>query len=355
MLGFSLVSCALTQSFARYGSSGDSQSSSCGSLGWSQVVAIKVSGCGISESIPTVVGSTSPHWANGKMQIGEPGECYEYRGAGVVRLDKPVTDPTKLPATFDFSSPVPFVFSTEEGDLACLYGRADVDAKDPGLVTLYPVPGAGPTMVYAKFYAEFNPVLAECTGRFAKLVGGSFFLTAVSDPFDITNPVHVPYKWYGSGTLEFNNQKCDSDDDSVPYEGSGTGVYYESTGDYTGSGTGTPLGYHTFVGNVITIPTADPLVFKFHSTTPQETTSAQGKIFFSSSGTIVLTPVDQTHFVAKWTGDFVVLGGTGVYANARPAEHPLKVVAINDKFSFQDPFWSFSWTLTGRIVLKPSS
>ena len=87
----------------------------------------------------------------------------------------------------------------------------------------------------------------------------------------------------------------------------------------------------------------------------QETVAAHGDtLFFSGSGQVEFIPLDDTFttFVAIWEGDFVVVGGTGRFAGAKPAAEPLRVVAINDPFTLLDPAWSFSWELTGRIVLR---
>jgi hypothetical protein len=142
---------------------------------------------------------------------------------------------------------------------------------------------------------------------------------------------------------------------SVAYDTHGTGVYSPITGIYSGAGVGTHLGAHTFLGNVATSPTATPGVFNFHSTVPQETIAANGdKLYFNTSGQVQLIPLDATFttFSAIWTGDFVVVGGTGRFANAGPASQPLQVVAINDPFTFSEPEWTFTWKLSGRIVLR---
>jgi hypothetical protein len=141
---------------------------------------------------------------------------------------------------------------------------------------------------------------------------------------------------------------------TVPYKTSGTGVYSPSTGDYSGSGVGTFLGKHTFFGNVAITPTGNPLVFDFQGTVPQETIAANGDmIFFSLSGQVELIPLNSTFttFSAIWTGEFVVDGGTGRFANSRPAAQPLAVIAINDPFTFADPVWTFSWELDGSTEL----
>jgi hypothetical protein len=142
---------------------------------------------------------------------------------------------------------------------------------------------------------------------------------------------------------------------TVAYKTSGTGVYSPLTGDYSGAGVGTRLGAHAFFGNIATSPTANPLVFDFYSTVDQETIAANGdKVFFSFSGQVTLIPLDATFttFSAVWTGEFVVQGGTGRFANAKPAAEPLKVIATNDPFTFADPEWSFSWQLSGEIKLR---
>src|SRR5262249_53360539 len=140
------------------------------------------------------------------------------------------------------------------------------------------------------------------------------------------------------------------------YRTHGTGSYSPGTFGYGGVGVGPHLGRHTFAGVVATSPTANnPLVFDFSLMVPQETVAANGdKLFFSGSGQVEFIPLDDTFttFVAIWEGDFVVVGGTGRFAGAQPADEPLRVVAINDPFSLLDPVWSFSWELTGRIVLR---
>ncbi|HZW34348.1 MAG TPA: hypothetical protein VFF52_26735 [Isosphaeraceae bacterium] len=139
---------------------------------------------------------------------------------------------------------------------------------------------------------------------------------------------------------------------SVPYKSQGTGGYFPATGDYSGTGVGTHLGNLTFSGNVAIAPTANPLIFDWWLTVPQETVAANGDtLLFSGAGQVELFPLDATTFVAIWQGDFVVEGGTGRFAGAQPADEPLQVVAINDPFTLLDPEWFFSWTVTGQIVL----
>ena len=142
---------------------------------------------------------------------------------------------------------------------------------------------------------------------------------------------------------------------TVPYKASGDGFYSPVTGDYGGTGDATHLGLHTFLGDIATAPTAHPLVFLWESTAPQETVAANGDtIFFSAAGIVELIPLDETFttFSAIWTGEFVVEGGTGRFADVQPAAEPLSVMAINDPFTFADPEWTFAWELNGEINLR---
>ncbi len=142
---------------------------------------------------------------------------------------------------------------------------------------------------------------------------------------------------------------------TVPYRGGGTGVYSPITGHYEVSGLGTHLGRLTGFGDIATTPTANPLVFDFNSTGPQVWVAANGDTLeLSLSGQVELIPVDETFttFTAVWDGDFVVEGGTGRFKHARAADEPLKVVAINEPFRLTDPFWQFSWEVTGQFRLR---
>jgi hypothetical protein len=119
-----------------------------------------------------------------------------YYGEGKVQLEG-FTGPT----TADFSSAVPFVFVGTHGDkLACHYGRTDFGAAEPGEVPLY---SAGGGKYIAVWVAEFTPVPALCTGRFARLVDGSFTMIAITQPFVLGSTTPVGYKWVGNGWLDF--------------------------------------------------------------------------------------------------------------------------------------------------------
>jgi hypothetical protein len=130
--------------------------------------------------------------------VGNATELGSYTGEGYFQI----LDSTG-PLSAEFSSAPNFVFVAANGDhLAMTYGDTDNGAEQPGQATLVPNNDGSFT---AYFVAEFNPDLANCTGRFAKLTGGSFIMYAVSDPFFIlgTSTTHFNYTWYGSGTLTF--------------------------------------------------------------------------------------------------------------------------------------------------------
>jgi len=156
-------------------------------------------------------------------------------------------------------------------------------------------------------------------------------------------------------TLILTAAASDSQAQSVAYRAHGTGRYVPNSplaGEYDGRGVGGPLGRHNLFGDVVTSYTADPLVLDFYVPC-QQTIGANGDtLLFSGTGRVTLIPIDATTFTAVWEGDFVVEGGTGRFARAKPANEPLHIVAVNDPFNPLDPEWPFSWTLTGRIVLR---
>jgi hypothetical protein len=120
----------------------------------------------------------------------------------------------------------------------------------------------------------------------------------------------------------------------------------------SGTGHATHLGNLTFFGDVTTARTANPLVFTFQSHGPTTTIAANGDtLLFTIAGTVQLFTHDGITFTAIWTGEFVVVGGTGRFANAGPGPEPLQVVAVNDPFTLTEPEWTFSWTIDGSITL----
>lgn len=160
-----------------------------------QVVPFKVTGGGVVDYVPLPWTPPAYHWA-----VGTATHLGEYSGEGEVRADA-LTGPT----TGEFSSAVPFVFTAANGDkLAFHYGRPDFGAEGPGVVELF---DAGGGEVISVWTAEFNPVPGESTGRFANVVGGSFIMIAVTEPFVLGSTDPVEYSWTGDGWIEFGRGK----------------------------------------------------------------------------------------------------------------------------------------------------
>jgi hypothetical protein len=144
-------------------------------------------------------------------------------------------------------------------------------------------------------------------------------------------------------------QAAESRAQVVPYKTKGTGFYSPVTNDYGGVGTGTHMGRHSFLGNIEATFTSNTTA-NFVSTTPQVTIAANGDVLLLDVvGEVVFTPLPDGRWTATWTADFIVVGGTGRFTNAAPADEPLLGVVVNDPFSFTDPVWTFQWTLTGRL------
>jgi hypothetical protein len=155
------------------------------------VKAFKVTGAGTADYVPIVPLVPVSHTATG---VGT--ELGKYHGSGEVQL-LGFTGPT----TANFDSGVPIVFVAANGDkLVCTYGDTTNGAAAPGQVTLYPTPDG---LVVAVWVAEFNPLLDQCTGRFANLIAGSFIMLAVTEPFVLGAFDPVGYAWAGDGTLTF--------------------------------------------------------------------------------------------------------------------------------------------------------
>lgn len=163
-----------------------------------QVKPFKITGGGFApDGIALTPGTPGPHWA-----VGNATELGEYYGQGLFQLLE-YTSAT----TAEFSSAPNFVFTAANGDdLAFTYGVVANGAKQPGELTLYPV---GDGSFVAVFVAEFNPVPALCTGRFANVTSGSFIMTAVSEPFFFLGATTTPfaYTWEGDGSITFGKKK----------------------------------------------------------------------------------------------------------------------------------------------------
>ncbi len=149
------------------------------------------------DGINLTPGTPGPHWA-----VGTATELGAYYGAGFFQLLE-YTGPT----TAEFSSAPDFVFTAANGDeLAVTYGVVSNGASEPGQLTLYPQSDGS---FIALFVAEFNPIPALCTGRFANITGGSFLMIAVSEPFYFLETTTTPfaYAWAGEGSLIYGKGK----------------------------------------------------------------------------------------------------------------------------------------------------
>lgn len=148
------------------------------------VKPFKITGGGPAPFGISLIGLPEIHYATGQAT-----ELGQYSCVGMFKLLGSTT----------FSSAPYCVFTAANGDiLTCTYGVAD----GPGVITLSP---AGAGSFTAGFVAEFNPVPALCTGRFAKVTGGGWLMIAKSTPFSIVGTQTTPfaYTWEGEGQLTF--------------------------------------------------------------------------------------------------------------------------------------------------------
>jgi hypothetical protein len=148
------------------------------------------------------------HWS-----VGEATDLGFYFGDGSVQTDTAAPNTNgDISGAFgsgvDIKSgiPVPYVFIGENGDrLACEYGQT-VSASTLGTFQLVPLPGPNAGMYIAYFIAEFVPLPAQSTGKFAGVTGG-WVMYAVTEPFLLGSTNPIPYAWYGTGSLTFKNGK----------------------------------------------------------------------------------------------------------------------------------------------------
>jgi hypothetical protein len=154
----------------------------------------KVTGGGfVPDGISLIPGESAFHNATGQAT-----ELGRYSGEGFFTL---LGFTSQL--TADFSSAPDFFFIAANGD-AMIVTYVDVYncTRKSGEVTLHPLSDGS---FIAVFVAEFNPVPSKCTGRFAKVTGGSFLMVALSEPFFLLETSTTPfaYSWQGSGSLAF--------------------------------------------------------------------------------------------------------------------------------------------------------
>jgi hypothetical protein len=167
----------------------------------------KIKGGGVLAFFPPI-GEEAPHTIDGQAtHLGQ------HAGLGWVRplrLAAP-DDPRLLPGNIlaaEFNNSRPTILVAANGDeLHYDYGRGN-GLFSPGIVQLFPDPDQ-PGKVFAVFIAEFTPILGASTGRFTKVVGGSFDMIAITESFALNDPdnppVDIDYSWSGHGTIEFRS------------------------------------------------------------------------------------------------------------------------------------------------------
>jgi hypothetical protein len=162
-----------------------------------RVVPFKVTGGGPApDGLPLIPGETAPHSATGTAS-----HLGAYTGSGTFVLGSlQISSTGAVSGTFQGS----FVFVAANGDqLAFNYGSGF-----SGTFTAQ-LSADGTTVTNVTFVAVFTPDPANCTGRFAKVVGGGFTMIAnvASVSLASTVPGFTPpfnYTWNGAGTLEFS-------------------------------------------------------------------------------------------------------------------------------------------------------
>lgn len=151
----------------------------------------KISGGGTVDQLPLALGSQGNHTATGTAtQLGD----YHLDEAAAQLTG--LVDPNN-PLVAYFNSAVDPVFVAANGDKLTLHYD--------GIVTLIPVldEGGNPTGQFtSRWVADFTPVIGESTGRFTKVVGGSFEMIATTGPMNLDD-TDIPYQWSGDGFLEW--------------------------------------------------------------------------------------------------------------------------------------------------------
>jgi hypothetical protein len=161
-----------------------------------QTVPFKVTGGGPVPKGFSPFGADTPHSATGNAtHLGK----YSSNGVANVLSFNPFTGS----GTFHGH----YTFVAANGDkLACTSGDPSNGAEQVGTFQLY---DAGGGEVYAVFLVEFNPIVAQCTGRFRDVIDGSLIMVATSKPFvlELNADGFTPpfdYTWEGNGWLEFD-------------------------------------------------------------------------------------------------------------------------------------------------------
>ena len=168
------------------------------------VKPFKIKGVGISlHGLPLRGQGRAVHFID-----GEATHLGRHHGEGTVQTDTAEFQPDGT-ITGEFGSGSPFVFTGANGEkLVCWYGRTDHGASTPGtfVLTILDFLDDGSLVVEAAWIAEFVPVSAECTGKFAG-VTGTWIMYAFSKPFVPGSDDPVDYSWNGEGSLTFEKGK----------------------------------------------------------------------------------------------------------------------------------------------------
>jgi len=150
-----------------------------------QVKPFKITGGGTApDGLPLTLDTPAPHNA-----VGNATELGKYSAEGFFQLDEFID-----PLNAYFSSSQPCVFIAANGDRIEFDYEGTVELSTDDYITFTAV-----------FTATFTPVLTSGanTGRFNKVIGGSFVMVATTAPF-MFGELDVPYTWEGEGTLEFS-------------------------------------------------------------------------------------------------------------------------------------------------------
>ena len=168
----------------------------------------KITGGGLVDFVPLPGQDSQYHFA-----VGEATHVGRYFGEGYFHSIRFLSETTVLfKSSDDAGNDAPFVITAADGSkLALNYGHTLLPeaTERGGIVEVFIVGGTPEApIVFAVFLAEFTPQLDACTGRFKKVIGGSFIMLAISEEFVLgSKEPKVWYDWDGVGTIEFRDGK----------------------------------------------------------------------------------------------------------------------------------------------------
>jgi hypothetical protein len=172
-----------------------------------------VSNTAIAQRVPFRVNGSGDTFGQGLSIVGVPGphnatgngtSLGKYTGNEGI-FQSLSFDPTTGSGTFRGS----FVFVKRNGDrLVCSYGDQSNGAAAAGDYFAVPAENGLSRIV---FCAEFNPIVDQCTGRYENLIGGSFIVLAMTEPFELVidenfNTPPFDYSWEGTGYLDYDRK-----------------------------------------------------------------------------------------------------------------------------------------------------